>query len=82
MTPNPWRTPEETWWTEADLAEIDCVAYDLVDAMKTHEEHCEICRTTQVGCVAIRDALEQTIRWRDRRLLRTKAQTLTAELDL
>lgn len=82
MTPNPWRTPTELWWTEADLAEIDCVAYDLVDAMKTHEEHCETCRTTQVGCLAIREALEAAIVWRDRRLLRTKAETLGGEIDV
>lgn len=81
MNVNPWRTSRRTWWSEADLAEIDIVAWDLVDAMKTHEEHCDICRQGY-RCDKISDALEATIAWRDRRLLLTKAQTLRAEVGI
>lgn len=80
MSFNPWRTDTELWWSEADKAEIDAVSYELVEAMKEHEESCEQCRTTGYGCAVIRDVLEATIAWRDGRLLRTKAETLRAEL--
>jgi len=78
--PNPWRTPTQRWWTEADEAEIDLVAYELVDAMKTHEENCLECQVQGYGCAVIRDLLELTIRWRDKRLLETKAETIRGEL--
>lgn len=77
---NPWRTENKTWWTEADEAEIDLVAYELVDAMKTHEENCPECQAAGYGCTVIRDLLELAVRWRDKRLLETKAETIRAEL--
>ena len=82
MSINPWRTPTEQWWTDADRAEIDLVAYKLVDAMKTHEEHCSECQAAGYGCAVIRDLLELTIRWRDSRLLTTQAQAIRSELQI
>jgi hypothetical protein len=79
---NPWRTPTETWWSELDVAEIDVVAYELVDAMKTHEENCSECQANGYGCTVIRDLLELTVRWRDKRLLETKAETIRSEVDV
>ena len=76
-----FRPDGSLWWTEADLAEIDIVAWDLVDAMKTHEEFCDICQEGY-RCELISKALEATIAWRNRRLLMTKAQTLRAEVGL
>jgi hypothetical protein len=52
LNPNPWRTPTQEWWTDADRAEIDVVALELVDAMKTHEEQCLECQAQSYGTSA------------------------------
>jgi len=75
----PWRSATEQWWTEADLAELDLVCWELVGAMRAHEENCLDCQLDAYGCATVRDLLDSVVEWRDRRLLLTKAQTLRAE---
>lgn len=69
------------WFTEADHAELDVIAYELVRRVFDHQEVCETC-AARTECVqlreGLRDALDAIVDWRTARELRSKAEWLRA----
>lgn len=60
------------WWTDADQAELDIIAHDLVTATRAHSDHCQVCRAGG-ACQPLRDAYDAVAEWKRRRNLLSKA---------
>ncbi len=67
-----------TWWTEADRAELDLLASELVRVVNSHRNHCRVCKANGPWCMHLRDALDAVFQWRDLQRLRSKAVGLRA----
>jgi hypothetical protein len=64
------------WWTAADDAELDTLAYELVRCVWDHREGCAACLAHD-ECErlreGLRDALDAIMDWKQARALRSKA---------
>jgi hypothetical protein len=61
-----------TWWTVADEAELALRARDLVDAISRHGGCAH-------GCDVCRGLIQDVVDWRDRRVLKSRAEHLRRE---
>jgi hypothetical protein len=66
----------QPWWTGADEAELDQIAWEFVRSAFVHREKCTTCRAGDRWCPLLAEALEHAIDWRDGRILRSKAAFL------
>jgi hypothetical protein len=71
----------EPWWTEADDAELDLLAYELVRGYFEHKPRCASCAAGDPPCPHLRRAIEAVTEWREARELRSRAEYLRAGLD-
>lgn len=67
-------------WTAADQAELDVLLWELVTIFRRHRLHCTECLLGRSFCDPMRACVEIVIDWRERRLLRSKADWLRAHL--
>jgi len=80
------------FWTLADQAELELLVHELVDVAFVHRERCPTCSArhreyletgcSEGPCVAISEAIESVIAWRDRRALLSRTIHLRAHQDL
>jgi hypothetical protein len=66
------------WWTEADEAELEVVAWELTGALIAHRDHCSICRDLGHLCPVIGEAVDAAGHWKRGRSLLSRAEYLRA----
>jgi hypothetical protein len=71
----------QVWWTAADTAELDLLAYELVKAAWRHREGCSVCSRGGPWCGPLREAVEGVIEWRQGRVLQSLAAWLRERED-
>ena len=64
------------WFTEADRAELDVVAWALTDCIRAHKESCSTCRQTGRFCPRLGATVDAALDWAYYRALRSKADAL------
>ncbi len=69
---------DQTWWTDADRAELDLLAGEFLRVVNSHRNHCRVCKANGPWCQHLRDALDAVFQWRDLQRLRSKAVGLRA----
>lgn len=62
-------------WTAADAAELDVLAWTLVDAYWSHRPGCPACSSGR-PCKALRAAIDEVSDWTTRRELLSRAEHL------
>jgi hypothetical protein len=67
------------WWTAADRAETTLLVHELVRVAFVHRERCPECAEQGTSCAKLRDAVEATVGWHDRRALRSRAAWLAEQ---
>jgi hypothetical protein len=73
---------DQAWWSDADRAELDALAHELVAAVFEHREAgCEVCAAGFPLCPAVRAAIERVVEWREARILLSRAAWLVARQD-
>jgi hypothetical protein len=73
---------EQPWWTDADRAELDVRAHELVVTAEAHRETgCEACAAGYPPCPFVRAAIDDVVGWRDDRILRSRAAWLRFRQD-
>ncbi len=65
-----------TYWTAADGAELDVLAFEFVRVHALHVPACEECRQSGPWCKRLRDSFDAVLEWREGRALRSKATWL------
>jgi len=70
------------WWTDADAAELRVLIEELIDGVYQHRERCSICCEGAAWCEPLREALEEVVRWRGRRLSASYAAAMRAKQDM
>lgn len=66
----------QPWWTDADAAELDLLARELVRSAFLHREKCSTCRAGDRWCPVMDEALGHVLDWREGRILQSKAAFL------
>jgi hypothetical protein len=74
----PGRPEVGPWWTTADQAEFDVLAYALVDGVLRHRDRCAACATcgSAVYCERVSVAIEAVLDWLSLRSLVSRAEWL------
>jgi hypothetical protein len=70
------------WWTRADDAELKVLTFELVDGIFEHRADCALCAAGYPPCPRVRRAIDVVVRWRQRRILRSRARHLRLEEEL
>jgi hypothetical protein len=70
------------WWTEADQAELDVVAWELTAAIRDHRRDCLSCWIGSSSCPSVRAAVEAVVEWVRVRSLRSRAVYLRSGQEL
>jgi hypothetical protein len=65
-----------TWWTDADAAELDVVAWQLVHSYTDHLNRCPACARGDRSCRALQRALDAITEWLSFRRLLSRAEYL------
>jgi hypothetical protein len=66
-------TKAPPWWTDADRAELDAIAWALVDGIYEHRERCAACIAGWPPCPSVGKAVEVAADWCRFRALRSRA---------
>jgi hypothetical protein len=74
--------PTPAWWTEADQAELDEIAWALVNAIADHRPDCGTCQAGFPPCPRVRAAIEAVVDWRQGRILASRAVYLRSGQEL
>jgi hypothetical protein len=69
------------WWTPADQAELDLLAFEFVRAARVHRLECLICLAGGPWCPRLAEAFAAVLEWRDGRELRSRAAWLRKLVD-
>lgn len=64
------------WFTPADFAELDVLAWTFVIGVKDHVARCADCAPGRPWCEYVREAFDAILDWRAARQLRTRAEWL------
>ncbi len=67
------------WWTDADAAELRVLIEELIDGVYLHRERCSICCEGAAWCQPLREAFEEVVHWRGRRLSASYAAAMRAK---
>jgi len=76
------RAVSAPWWTDADAAELRVLLEELADGVYEHREHCATCCQGAAWCRPLREAFEEVVHWRGRRLSASYAAAMRAKQDL
>jgi hypothetical protein len=69
------------WWTAADAAELDALAFEFTRAVFIHRERCDTCGAGGPWCHILRAAFDAVLEWRDSRRRLSRAAWLRARQD-
>jgi hypothetical protein len=64
------------YWTAADEAEFDVLAWELVRAIQEHAPACESCRAGWPPCPKVGAAIQAALDWQHGRMLSSRAEYL------
>ena len=67
------KAPVPPWWTSADQAELDVLAFEFTRAVLLHRGRCDTCRTGGPWCPILRAAFDVVLEWRYGRRLQSEA---------
>jgi hypothetical protein len=69
------------FWTAADRAEADVLAWELVGAIHDHRRECRMCAAGFPPCPNVGRAIEIAVDWVQGRALRSRAERLRSDQD-
>jgi hypothetical protein len=64
------------YWTAADQAELEVLAWELVGTVRKHRAACEVCEAGFPPCPRVTAAVEIAVEWVRGRELRSRAEYL------
>jgi hypothetical protein len=72
------RLSAQPWWSAADVAELDLLAFDLAHAVREHQASRSVCLAGHPPCPDVGEAIAAALEWRDRRDRTSRAAWLRA----
>ncbi len=67
-----------SYWTPADVAELDVLVFEFVRVHELHVPACETCSSGGPWCRRLLASFEAILKWKQARTLRSKADFLRA----